>query len=74
MQRFVFFYDLVLLAARSSALVLGGLYLTVGQTVMLFALVGAVMNAVLIARVGYAVMKKEGAVTMDNLRDLLMKE
>lgn len=74
MQRFVFFYDVALLAARSSALILGGLYLNAGQTVMLFALVGAVMNAFLIFRVGRAVMKKEGAVSLNSLRDLLIKE
>jgi lipopolysaccharide exporter len=74
MQRFVFFYDLFLLVARSAALILGGLYLNAGQTVMLFALVGAVMNAVLIIRVGRAVMKKEGAATLDSLRDYLIKE
>jgi lipopolysaccharide exporter len=60
MQRFVFFYDLFLLVARVMAFVLGGLYLSALHTVMLFALVGAAMNAILIFRVGYAVMKKEG--------------
>ena len=33
-QRFVFFYDLGLLAARTAALVLGGLFLSAYQTVM----------------------------------------
>ena len=73
-QRFVFFYDIVLLAARSSALVLGGIYLNAGQTVMMFALVGAIMNAFLIFRVGRAVLKNEGALVLDSLRDGLMKD
>jgi hypothetical protein len=59
-QRFVFFYDLALLAVRTLALVLGGLYLSALQTVMVFALVGAAMNAFLILKVGQTVMKKEG--------------
>lgn len=59
-QRTVFFYDLVLLATRVLTLVLGGLYLSALNTVMLFALVGAVMNLFLILLVGYYVMKKEG--------------
>jgi len=58
-QRFVFFYDLVLLAVRTFALVLGGLYISASHTVILFAVVGAVMNVILIFRVGYAVKKKE---------------
>jgi O-antigen/teichoic acid export membrane protein len=73
-QRFVFFYDLGLLAARTSALVLGGLLLNAHQTVMLFALAGAAMNLFLILYVGRAVMKKEGSVNLDSVRDLLIKE
>jgi O-antigen/teichoic acid export membrane protein len=72
-QRFVFFYDLVLLAARSFVLILGGLYFSVLHTVTLFALVGAVMNAFLIFRVGRAVMKKEGSANIGQLRDFLME-
>jgi len=71
-QRFVFFYDLVLLAARASTLLLGGIYLNVYQTVMLFALVGAIMNIFLIFRVGRAVMKKEGPAGWGNVRDVLI--
>jgi len=71
-QRFVFFYDLALLAARTTALVLGGLFLSAPQTVMLFALVGAAMNAFLIFSVGRTVMKKEGAINLDSFRDFLI--
>lgn len=73
-QRFVFFYDLVLLAARSLSLLLGGIYLNVYQTVMLFALVGAMMNIYLIFHVGRVVMKKEGSASWGNVRDVLMGE
>jgi lipopolysaccharide exporter len=72
-QRTVFFYDLALLAARVTALVLGGLYLTALNTVMLFAYVGAAMNLFLILLVGYAVMNKEGQVSFAQIRDSLMK-
>lgn len=70
-QRFVFFYDIALLAMRSSALVLGGLFLGVQKTVMMFALVGSVMNALLILRVGRSVMKKEGSANWQNVRDFM---
>ena len=73
-QRFVFFYDLGLLGARTTALILGGSYLSASQTVMLFALVGAAMNAFLIFRVGRAVIKKEGPVNLDSLRDFLIED
>jgi O-antigen/teichoic acid export membrane protein len=68
-QRAVFFYDLLLLAARVTTLILGGLYLTASHTVMLFAVVGAVMNFILIVLVGYAVMKKESRLSWNHMRD-----
>jgi O-antigen/teichoic acid export membrane protein len=71
-QRFVFLYDLFLLTIRTLILVLGGVYLTVHQTVLLFALGGALMNAFLIFYVGRAVMKREGSTSRENLGDLLM--
>jgi O-antigen/teichoic acid export membrane protein len=73
-QRFVFLYDLILLAARSAALVIGGLYLSAQQTVLSYALVGAAMNGFLIFWVGRAVMKKEGSLNLDTLRDLLIQD
>jgi lipopolysaccharide exporter len=72
-QRFVFFYDLGLLFARTAALVLGGLFLTASQTVLAYAIVGAVMNAVLIIGVGRAVMKREGSASLDSLFDRLIE-
>ena len=70
-QRFVFFYDIALLIMRSSALVLGGLFLSAQKTVLLFALVGSAMNAFLIFFVGRAVMKKEGSVDWENVREAM---
>jgi len=46
---------LLLLSSRTLALVLGGLYLAAQQTVLAFALVGALMNVVVILIVGRAV-------------------
>jgi O-antigen/teichoic acid export membrane protein len=73
-QRFVFFYELGLLAARTAALVLGGLFLTANQTVMAYALVGAVMNVFLILSVGRVLMKKEGPLNMDSLKGFLIED
>jgi len=70
-QRFVFFYDLVLLALRTATLVLGGMYLKVTQTVMVFAIVGAAMNIFLIYFVGRQVAKKEGRIDLLSLKDIL---
>jgi len=70
-QGFVFLYNLALLAARTLALVLGGLYFSAPQTVTLFSLVGAVMNAFLIYHVGRAVLKKEGSVDIENTPDFM---
>lgn len=73
-QRFVFFYELGLLAARTAALILGGLLLTASQTVMAYALVGAVMNLFLIFSVGRAIMKREGPLNMDSLKSFLIED
>lgn len=59
MQRKTFGFDLVLLLARAAVLVLGGMYLSASLTVILFAVVGAVMNLVFIAIIGIALVKQE---------------
>jgi O-antigen/teichoic acid export membrane protein len=59
-QRTVFFYDMILLVARTTVLVIGGLYLTASQSIALFSIIGASMNLLLIILVGYHVAKKEG--------------
>jgi len=71
-QRSIFFYDLVLLAARTLVLVICGATLPVQQTVMIFAVVGAVMNGFLIFWVGRTLIKNEGPVNIDRLRGLLL--
>jgi len=73
-QRFVFFYDIGLLIARTLALVLGGIYLTVLPTVMVYALVGAAMNIFLILVIGYWVMRKEGTVQISQVRNYLFRK
>ena len=73
-QRFVFLYDLGLLAARTAALVLGGMFLSAYQTVWLYAVIGAAMNGFLIFMVGRAVMKKEGPLNLDSLKGMLIED
>jgi len=68
-QRTVFVYNVALLAARMAVLVIGGLALTAFQTITALSLVGGVMNLILILLVGYSVMKKEGSLTFESLRD-----
>lgn len=60
MQRQMFFFDVVLLAARALTLILGGMYMTASNTVMAFSLVGALMNIIFIFIIGHAIMRKEG--------------
>lgn len=69
MQRTVFLYDLIMLAARASVLVAAGVWLTALQGVILFSLVGAVMNVVLIILVGRAVKKQERANSLGSISD-----
>ena len=72
-QRTIFFYDMFLLFCRFLVLVLGGLYLSASNTIIVFSLLGATMNLFLILLVGYAVMKKEGSISLERIRDSLMK-
>jgi O-antigen/teichoic acid export membrane protein len=60
MQRQMFFYDQAMLILRSVTLIAGGLYLPASYTVMLFSIVGAIMNAILIFMIGFALVRKEG--------------
>jgi O-antigen/teichoic acid export membrane protein len=73
-QRFAFFYDLILLIMRSVALVLGGLFLTALQTITVYAIVGAAMNMFLIFWVGRIVVRKEGLISMAKIRDFFEDE
>lgn len=69
-QRFVFFYDIILLIIRSATLVLGGLYLRLTHTVMFFSIVGAVMNLILIYYVGNKIAKKEDKINLLSVKNL----
>jgi len=69
-QRFIFFYDLILLIARTAVLVIGGIYCVVTHTVMAFAIVGGIMNVFLIYYVGRSVMKKEGMIDVISLKNI----
>lgn len=68
-QRTFFLYDLVLLGGRALSMILGGMYLSAPQTILLFASVGAVMNVFLILLVGYAVAKGEGNGNWRDIRE-----
>ncbi|MGA2531514.1 MAG: oligosaccharide flippase family protein [Candidatus Aminicenantales bacterium] len=60
MQRKTFLYNLALLVLRTLALIVGGLYLSASYTVMLFSIVGAIMNVIFILIIGFALKKREG--------------
>jgi O-antigen/teichoic acid export membrane protein len=59
-QRKLFLFNILLLAARTLTLVLGGLYLSASQTVCLFSAVGAIMNICLILIIGAVVLRSPG--------------
>jgi lipopolysaccharide exporter len=60
MQRQMFLFNLALLILRSFALIMGGLYLSAAYSVMLYSVVGSLMNVVFIFMIGFALKKKEG--------------
>ena len=60
MQRMMFLYNLALLILRTLALIVGGLYLSASYTVLLFSIVGALMNVIFIFIIGFALKKREG--------------
>lgn len=73
LQRQLFIYGIIMLAARALSLILGGMYLTETQTVFCFSVVGAIMNTNYIVMVGRALMRKEGATSWKNMTNF-MKE
>lgn len=72
-QRAIFFYDLAMLAARVTALVCGGAFLNASATIFLYSFVSAAMNMLLILLVGHAVVKREGHISFESIRDCLVK-
>lgn len=59
-QRKLFFLDLALFAARVLALIVGGMYMPAIYTIILFSLIGVIMNIILIVIVGCALMREGG--------------
>lgn len=73
-QHRMFAFDVSLLAARSLALVAGGIFLSATQTVLIFSLVGAGMNLVFIAMVGRELRFREGDVDWARMSSLQESE
>jgi O-antigen/teichoic acid export membrane protein len=59
-QRNLFLFDLFFLVARIGVLVLGGCYLTPGQTVVAFSIVGGVFNVALILFIWWLLSARDG--------------
>jgi len=72
-QQKILIYDLAMFAGRVSTLILGGLFLTALNTIIIFSLLGAAMNLFLILLVGYNVMKKESEMSWASVRNVLTK-
>lgn len=72
-QHKVLIYDLMVLAGRTSVLILGGMFLSALSTIMFFSIFGAVMNLILILLVGYNIMKNESEMTWTNFRQYIDK-
>lgn len=64
-QRKMFIYDLILLSARAMVLFAGGIYLSAVNTILLLALVGAIMNIIFIVIVGFILMRSEGDIDLN---------
>ena len=71
LQRLLFIFDIILLAARALVLIVGGIYMTASQTIFLFSIVGAIMNIIFIVIVGLVLMKKEGANTWQDMTNFM---
>ncbi len=54
----MFFFDFSLLAARALVLVLGGIYLSAHSTVLMFAVVGAIMNLIFISIIAFTLRRR----------------
>lgn len=74
MLRFTFLFEIVVLGGRCLLLVLGGMYLTVGHTVVAFSIMGALMEGILIFWVGYTLIKKEESLNWQVIWNRLAKE
>lgn len=66
-QRTMFLFNQAVLVIRFLSLLIGGLYLTSLSTVMLFSVVGAIINIIAISIVGFALKRKEGDVAWSEI-------
>jgi lipopolysaccharide exporter len=64
LQRKMFFLDLAMLGTRAVVLIAGGMYLQASITLVLFSIVGALVNVVFIVLVGSALRRRQGSVDL----------
>lgn len=65
-QRQMFIFDVILMSVRIMSLYLGGMYFSPSKTILLFSVVGGVMNIVFIGIVGYKLWKSEAGKQINN--------
>ncbi len=70
-QKTFFQFELVKLAASASTLFVGGLYLSASHTIILFSIVGAILNAAFILVIGLSIRKRECQVDEAELEAVL---
>ena len=68
-QRTLFLYNVALLVARVLALVIGGMYLTALQSIVLLSVVGILHNVILILTVGRVLRRREDRLSVARLRE-----
>lgn len=74
LQRMMFLFDVSLLLARTIVLVLGGIFMSALSTIIMFAIVGAIMNLIYIIIIGHALMRKEGIITWKDIPNLFLSD
>lgn len=72
-QRTMFLFNLVVLTARALTLLIGGMYMSSLYTIMLFSVVGAVVNIIGISIVGFALKRKEVTTSWNYISNRLME-
>jgi hypothetical protein len=69
----MFLFNLVVLTARALTLLIGGMYMSSLYTIMLFSVVGAVVNIIGISIVGFALKRKEVTTSWNYISNRLME-
>jgi O-antigen/teichoic acid export membrane protein len=67
LQNRLFFFDVSLLATRTIALILGGIYMTAETTILIFSIIGAMFNIIFILLIGIALARREGTTTLNEV-------